>query len=219
MHEIAPNVHLHHPAGHRVSLALLPYVPRQPIDAVVCAASSYTAVGVGYKRALKQRVRVVVVEVMHYAVTEVGGEHLPLLRVGDDETRRWARTVAPLQKLVAKHLQVPLPVPLKPLLVRLVPLVPPCVEISLAQVGQKPLPRQAANGIVRQVLRTHRSDRLPVVAVVVVHVLVVRVERRRPVAAASAHARRPFRRPCLAFRASGEGRKKWLILRTHRSAR
>ena len=66
-------------------------------------------------------------------------------------------------------------------LVGLVALVAAGIVISLTQVGQKPFPRQAENGCFRQVLtRTHWSDRLTIVAVVVVHVVVVRIEVEFP---------------------------------------
>lgn len=56
------------------------------------------------------------------------------------------------------------------------------IKISLTQVGQQALPGQAIDGmLVRQVLTgTHRTYRKPVIAVVVVHVLVVRVEVEVP---------------------------------------
>ena len=89
----------------------------------------------------------------------------------------------------------------KPELVWLVAFMAASIKISLTQVDKKHFPRQAENGWFGQVLqpRAHSSDRLTVVAVVVVHVVivrievevprvvrVVRVERTRPVVAVAA---------------------------------
>lgn len=83
-------------------------------------------------------------------------------------------------------------------LIRLITFVLAGIKISLTQVGQKTFPRQAENGAFGKVL-ADCSDRLTVVAVVVVHVgvarievevprvvRVVRVERTRPVVAVAA---------------------------------
>ena len=70
----------------------------------------------------------------------------------------------------------------KPELVWLVAFMAASIKISLTQVDKKHFPRQAENGCFKQVLRrgTYCSDRVSIVAVVVVHVVIVRIEVEFP---------------------------------------
>ena len=106
VHEVAPDVHLQHPAGQLPVVALAAEVLLQAVDAVVRAAPLDAGVAVADKGALQRLVRVVEVEMMHDAVAKVGGEHFALLRVGDKEALAGPRLVATFPKLVAEFRQV-----------------------------------------------------------------------------------------------------------------
>ena len=87
MHEITSDVHLHHIAGHGVVLAFFPDVFFEPHDAIMCASVLDTAVAVVDESALIHLMCVVIIKVMHYTVTKVGGKHFALFGVGDDKAR------------------------------------------------------------------------------------------------------------------------------------
>jgi len=85
VHEVAADVHFHDVARAGVVMALAADVLLKSLDAEVCAAALYATVRVVYEGALVQLVGVVVIEMVHYPVAELGGEHLAALGVGDDE--------------------------------------------------------------------------------------------------------------------------------------
>ena len=74
--EIATDVHLHHIAGHGVVLAFFLDVFFKPPDAIVCASFLDATEAVVNKCALKDLMRVIVIEMMYDAVAEFGSEHL-----------------------------------------------------------------------------------------------------------------------------------------------
>ena len=182
VHKITPDIHLHHITGHGVVLAFFPNVFFEPPDAVMRTTSLDTTVAVVNESALIDLMRVIVIEMMHDAVAEVGGKHLSLLGVGDDEATGGFGFIRPVEKLITQLNKILSQISFKSLLVWFVALMAAGIIISLTQVGKKPFPRQGENGCFRQVLprRTHWSDRLAVVAVVVVHVDVARIEVEVP---------------------------------------
>ncbi len=90
--------------------------------------------------------------------------------------------IGTIPQIITQRFQVFFQTRLKTKLIRFVAFVLAGLMISLTQVGQKHFPRQAENGRLRQVLTcgAHCSYRLAVVAVVVVHVGVVRIEVEVP---------------------------------------
>ena len=101
VHEVAPDVHLQHPAGQLPVVALAAEVLLQAVDAVVRAAPLDAGVAVADKGALQRLVRVVEVEMMHDAVSKQRSEDLSLLGVVDDEST-W--TVGPYRYVTSDHL-------------------------------------------------------------------------------------------------------------------
>ena len=122
--------------------------------------------------------RVVVEEVVYHPVAELRREHLAHLRVVDDETAARTRRVASLQQLVSEIHQFPLLVHFEARLVRTAPLVASRVMVCLNQIRQKGMVRNRIPGIGGELL--DRTNRLPVVAVVVVRVVVARIEVEVP---------------------------------------
>ena len=181
VHEITPDVHLHQITGNGIVLTFFPDMFFKPPYSVMRTASLDAAVAVVDECALIHLMRVVVIKMMHDSVTEVGGKHFTLLGVVDDKTRRWQGLIGAVPQGIAQRFEVFLQMRFKMKLIGLVAFVAAGIIVSLTQVGKKPFPRQAENGCFRQVLtRTHWSDRLTIVAVVVVHVVVVRIEVEVP---------------------------------------
>lgn len=84
--KIAPNVHLHHIAGHGIVLAFFPDVFCESPNAIMCASVLDTAIAVVNKSTFIQLMRVIVIKVMHDAVTKVGSKHFSYFRIVYDET-------------------------------------------------------------------------------------------------------------------------------------
>ena len=201
VHEITTDVHLHHIAGNGIVLAFFPNMLFKSSYAIMRAASLDAAVAVVDESAFIHLMRVVVIKVMHDAVAEVGGKHLTLFGVGDDKTGRGQRLISAVPQRITQRFKVFFQMRLKMKLIGLVALMAAGIIISLTQVGKKPFSRQAENGCFRQVLtRTHGSDRLSIVAVVVVHVVIVRIEVEFPRVVRVVRVERT--RPVVAVRAS-----------------
>ena len=101
-HEIATDVHFQHEAWIFVALAFFQDMPSQAIDAVVRSPSPDATVTVLDEGALEHLVGVVEIEMVDDTVAEVGGKHLALLGIGDDEALGRQGLVGAVQQVVAK---------------------------------------------------------------------------------------------------------------------
>ena len=109
----------------------------QPFDALQCAFALAARVGVEDELAVEQRSHIVVVEVVHHAVAEIGGKDLALDRVAHHKTHRRRRTVAAVAQLVVQINQVGLQVQLETQLAVRVALVAPRIVVGLEQIGEE----------------------------------------------------------------------------------
>ncbi len=197
--EISPDVELEHITGLRPVKALLPDVAFQPADAEMGTAPADAAVGVGDEGALQHLVRVVVIQVMDDPVPELRGEHLPPLRVADDEAGGRPGMIPARHQVMGKTLQIPFKVALESEDIGLAPLVTACVEKGLPEVGEQLNRCKTIFHTVNDKCLADGPHREPVVAVVVVPVVFVRIEVE--VAGVVAVGRVERTRPVVAFAA------------------
>lgn len=122
---------------------------------------------------------IIIIKVMHDAVAEMRRKDLALLRLVDDKASGWQRLVSAQNEVVTQTVQIHFEVGFKSQLVWLVALVATGVKIGLTEINKKSFSRQAINGILGKVL-TDRAHSEAIVAVVVVHVAIVRIEVEVP---------------------------------------
>ena len=72
----------------------------ESLDAVVRSLAHAAGVAIGQKLPFKNRGKIIVNQMMNYAVAEIGGENFPLDRTVDDETDAPAWFVLPIDYLV-----------------------------------------------------------------------------------------------------------------------
>ena len=137
VHKISANVHFQDIARFAVVLAFLQDMVSQSVDAEMSATMLDTRIAVENKSAFQHLMHVVVIQMMHDAVAEVGSENLAKFRVVDQEARAWARLISARPQVVAQRSEVFLEPRLKESLVGFAALVATRVEISLMQVGEQ----------------------------------------------------------------------------------
>jgi len=128
-HEVALNVELEHPGVSGVVARARPEEMLHALDAVMHAFAGTAAIGIVDKEALEYWRDVVVDEMVHDPVAEVGGEYLAFHRLVYNEADTWSDFVTVLENFISKLKDVVLEVFLERQSVDGVALITPGIEI------------------------------------------------------------------------------------------